>query len=110
MADVSSSSKEKREKREKKRQRDEKHRGSKKERKHRKVPPDFLCPITQEIMTDPVMALDGHSYERDAIQTWFGSGRSRIKSPLTNETLASDLITPNHTLRKVIQDFDAGSD
>ena len=110
VADVSSSSKEKREKREKKRQRDEKHRGSKKERKHRKVPPDFLCPITQEIMTDPVMALDGHSYERDAIQTWFGSGRSRIKSPLTNETLASDLITPNHTLRKVIQDFDAGSD
>eukprot|EP00621_Florenciella_sp_RCC1693_P014760 CAMPEP_0182536334 /NCGR_PEP_ID=MMETSP1323-20130603/19807_1 /TAXON_ID=236787 /ORGANISM="Florenciella parvula, Strain RCC1693" /LENGTH=596 /DNA_ID=CAMNT_0024746559 /DNA_START=78 /DNA_END=1868 /DNA_ORIENTATION=- len=110
VADVSSSSKEKREKREKKRQRDEKHRGSKKERKHCKVPPDFLCPITQEIMTDPVMALDGHSYERDAIQTWFGSGRSRIKSPLTNETLASDLITPNHTLRKVIQDFDAGSD
>lgn len=30
----------------------------------------FLCPITQEVMTDPVMTEDGHSYERDAIERW----------------------------------------
>lgn len=25
-------------------------------------PPDFICCITQEVMRDPVIALDGHSY------------------------------------------------
>lgn len=32
--------------------------------------PSFLCPITQQIMEDPVMTDDGHSYERDAIEQW----------------------------------------
>ena len=50
-----------------------------------RIPPDFICPITQEIMRDPVIALDGHSYERTAITQWFGLGR--IKSPLTNAPL-----------------------
>ena len=62
------------------------------------IPPDFVCPITQELMRDPVIALDGHSYERDAITQWFGQGR--IKSPLTNAPLGSRHLTPNHTLRK----------
>ena len=28
------------------------------------------CPITLEIMRDPVMAPDGHTYEREAIEAW----------------------------------------
>ena len=31
----------------------------------------FLCPITQEVMTDPVLTSDGHTYERDAIEHWY---------------------------------------
>lgn len=31
----------------------------------------FKCPLTQEIMEDPVMAADGHSYESSALQNWF---------------------------------------
>ena len=30
----------------------------------------FVCPITAEVMTDPVVCADGHSYERDAIEDW----------------------------------------
>eukprot|EP00567_Pseudictyota_dubia_P017663 CAMPEP_0197460846 /NCGR_PEP_ID=MMETSP1175-20131217/54991_1 /TAXON_ID=1003142 /ORGANISM="Triceratium dubium, Strain CCMP147" /LENGTH=172 /DNA_ID=CAMNT_0042996017 /DNA_START=34 /DNA_END=548 /DNA_ORIENTATION=+ len=30
----------------------------------------FLCPITREIMTDPVICADGHTYERHAIDMW----------------------------------------
>ena len=30
----------------------------------------FYCPITQDIMTDPVLTVDGHSYERAAIEEW----------------------------------------
>ena len=63
------------------------------------IPPDYLCPITYQLMTDPVIALDGHSYEREAIRQWFAQGEV-ITSPLTNERLESDALTPNHTLRK----------
>ncbi|NEJ83202.1 hypothetical protein GR268_42755, partial [Rhizobium leguminosarum] len=32
------------------------------------IPDECFCPITQEIMEDPVIAQDGHTYERTAIQ------------------------------------------
>jgi hypothetical protein len=32
----------------------------------------FVCPITSCVMTDPVTALDGHTYERSAIERWWG--------------------------------------
>lgn len=31
---------------------------------------DLLCPITQSFMEDPVLATDGHTYERTAIETY----------------------------------------
>jgi len=61
----------------------------------------FVCPITQEQMVDPVVALDGHSYSRAAIQDWFRQGR--LSSPCTNERLASDQLVPNHSLRKAME-------
>ena len=60
-----------------------------------------MCPITQEPMVDPVVALDGHSYSRGAIQDWFRRGR--LSSPCTNERLASDQLVPNHSLRKAME-------
>ncbi len=35
------------------------------------MPDDLLCPITHEIIIDPVIASDGHTYERVAIEEWF---------------------------------------
>ena len=35
------------------------------------LPPDLTCPITRQLFVDPVMAADGFSYERDAIEKWF---------------------------------------
>ncbi|KAJ1465225.1 hypothetical protein T484DRAFT_1865819 [Baffinella frigidus] len=29
-----------------------------------------LCPIFLEVMEDPVMTIDGHSYEHAAIEQW----------------------------------------
>ena len=34
----------------------------------------LLCPITQTAMSDPAVALDGHTYERRAIEQWFARG------------------------------------
>jgi hypothetical protein len=36
------------------------------------TPIDFGCPITHEMMVDPVVASDGHSYEREALMEILG--------------------------------------
>jgi len=59
-----------------------------------------LCPITQGVMTDPVIALDGHTYEKRAIEQWFSQGR--LTSPVTNLRLNSTTLVPNHALRGAI--------
>ena len=66
------------------------------------IPEDFLCPITQELMEDPVIAADGHSYERAAITLWLQGHHS---SPLTNQRLSHRMITENFTLKKAINAF-----
>ncbi|KAL9189553.1 hypothetical protein ACHAXT_009228 [Thalassiosira profunda] len=48
-------------------------------------PRELVCPITQELLRDPVVAEDGHTYERHSLATWFGMGRTR--SPVTNALL-----------------------
>ena len=42
--------------------------------------PAFVCPITNEIFIDPVIAEDGHTYERKAITDWL---QKNSISPLT---------------------------
>jgi hypothetical protein len=39
------------------------------------APQSYFCPITQEIMRDPVLLGDGHSYERLAILQWLQSSK-----------------------------------
>ena len=34
------------------------------------LPDEFFCPISHEVMGDPVVASDGYSYERVALQKW----------------------------------------
>eukprot|EP01048_Picozoa_sp_COSAG05_P028087 COSAG05_NODE_8531_length_695_cov_2.807047_1_plen_184_part_10 len=65
-----------------------------------KIPEDFICPITRELMTDPVMCADGHSYERDAITRWLTNSE---KSPNTGLALTHKKLTPNITLKKTIE-------
>ncbi|TKY58719.1 putative U-box domain-containing protein 50 [Spatholobus suberectus] len=66
------------------------------------VPSVFVCPILQKIMKNPHIAADGFSYELEAIEEWLQSGHDI--SP-KNLTLKHKLLTPNHTLRSLIQDW-----
>ncbi|CAH2039314.1 unnamed protein product [Thlaspi arvense] len=68
-----------------------------------KPPEDFLCPISMEIMRDPRVAADGHTYEAEAINTWIRRGGQN--SPKTGARLASHTLTPNYTLRSVINEW-----
>jgi len=51
---------------------------------------EFLCPISMEVMEEPVMIEDGTVYDRKSIVEWFRRGKRT--SPLTNLPLRS--ITP----------------
>ncbi|GBG66549.1 hypothetical protein CBR_g63131 [Chara braunii] len=62
----------------------------------------FICPITAEIMEDPVVAADGYTYERIGIEGWFIKHQT---SPMTNLKLPHKLLVPNHTLRSAIMEW-----
>lgn len=68
------------------------------------VLPELLCPITCEVMRDPVVAADGFSYEKSAILTWIGNGK--CTSPMTNEPLDDLNVRPNRTLALLIMRLD----
>ncbi|CAA0412230.1 unnamed protein product [Arabidopsis thaliana] len=67
------------------------------------IPSVFMCPILQEVMKNPHVAADGFSYELEAIQEWLSMGHDT--SPMTNLRLDYQMLTPNHTLRSLIQDW-----
>jgi len=66
------------------------------------VPPDFFCPITQDVMVHPYCTVDGFTYERHAIQTWL---LQHDTSPLTGLPLASDQLRPNLGLQEEIREW-----
>ncbi|XP_059116489.1 WD repeat, SAM and U-box domain-containing protein 1 isoform X1 [Peromyscus eremicus] len=64
------------------------------------IPDEFVCPITRELMKDPVIASDGYSYEREAMESWIH--KKKRTSPMTNLVLPSLVLTPNRTLKMAI--------
>ncbi|KAE8124190.1 hypothetical protein FH972_019096 [Carpinus fangiana] len=66
-------------------------------------PHDFRCPISLELMTDPVTVSTGQTYDRSSIEKWLRAGN--MLCPKTGEKLRSKELVPNSTLRKLIQQF-----
>jgi len=71
------------------------------------VPHSFMCPISQDIMEDAVIASDGHSYDRSQIERWFSTKKT---SPKTGAVLHSTALIPNHSLQQAIQEFASSFD
>eukprot|EP01083_Nonionella_stella_P176249 616155_1 len=46
------------------------------------IPKEFICPLTKQIMREPVKIFDDHSYEKEAIETYL---KQHNKSPITGE-------------------------
>mmetsp|Transcript_6818 Transcript_6818/g.17703 ORF Transcript_6818/g.17703 Transcript_6818/m.17703 type:complete len:157 (+) Transcript_6818:82-552(+) len=67
------------------------------------LPHSMRCPITGDPMRDPVVASDGHSYERVAIMRWLETAHAT--SPLTNLPLDHREVTTNHALREAIREL-----
>lgn len=66
------------------------------------VPDVFVCPITRELLHDPVMAADGFTYERRAIEQHLLKIGHR--SPKTNLQLTNKTLVPNVNLRIYIRE------
>ncbi|GLU02376.1 hypothetical protein SLE2022_196280 [Rubroshorea leprosula] len=64
------------------------------------VPDDFRCPISLELMKDPVIVSTGQTYERSCIEKWLGEGHGTC--PKTQQALTSTALTPNYVLRSLI--------
>ncbi|CAF2593036.1 unnamed protein product [Rotaria sp. Silwood2] len=71
-------------------------------------PPDdsVLCPITLELFRDPVLAQDGHTYERKAIVEWI---KKNGTSPITGEQISLEHLYPNYAIKKAVDHFETSS-
>ncbi|CAN4098849.1 unnamed protein product [Withania somnifera] len=64
------------------------------------IPDDFRCPISLELMKDPVIVSSGQTYERTSIEKWLEAGHTTC--PKTQQVLTSNAVTPNYVLRSLI--------
>ncbi|XP_065856259.1 U-box domain-containing protein 11-like [Euphorbia lathyris] len=67
------------------------------------IPDDFLCPISLELMRDPVIVATGQTYERSYIQRWIDTGNATC--PKTQQKLEHLTLTPNYVLRSLIMQW-----
>lgn len=61
----------------------------------------LCCPISQEIMLDPVIVSDGYTYERKNIKKWFSENHD--SSPMTKKK--SHIIDQNNTLKIAAREY-----
>ena len=71
-------------------------------RRNEKLTDGMCCPISLELMRDPVICADGHSYERANIEDWFKRSNS---SPKTGADLEHKFLIPNVNLRNIIETY-----
>lgn len=64
------------------------------------IPDDFRCPISLDLMKDPVIVATGQTYERGYIEMWLEAGHDTC--PKTQQKLANKSLTPNYVLRSLI--------
>nr|GMC79164.1 U-box domain-containing protein 16 [Ipomoea batatas] len=64
------------------------------------IPADFRCPISLDLMRDPVVASTGQTYDRSSIALWIESGHNTC--PKTGQTLTSPELIPNLALKNLI--------
>ncbi|XVE72927.1 hypothetical protein DITRI_Ditri11bG0076900 [Diplodiscus trichospermus] len=64
------------------------------------IPPLFLCPLSLELMQDPVIVASGQTYDRASIQKWFDTGLTIC--PKTHQTLTHTNLIPNYMVKAMV--------
>lgn len=67
----------------------------------------FHCPITFNLIFDPVIDPEGNTYERVAAENWISVNGN---SPVTRSTLTVEELYPNHVIRRLLEEEKNKSD
>lgn len=67
------------------------------------APYEYLCPLTLDVMDDPVMSKYGQSFERSEILEWLKAGHGVC--PLSRRPLSLQDLVTNHGLRMRISEW-----
>ncbi|KAL9260947.1 U-box domain-containing protein [Drosera capensis] len=66
-------------------------------------PERFRCPLSKQVMRDPVVIASGQTYDRPFIQKWLNTGQRTC--PQTQQVLSHRLLAPNHLIKEMISDW-----
>ncbi|ESW12693.1 hypothetical protein PHAVU_008G134400 [Phaseolus vulgaris] len=66
-------------------------------------PDEFKCPLSKELMRDPVIVASGQTYDRSFIQKWLNAGNRTC--PRTHQVLSHTVLTPNHLIREMVEQW-----
>ncbi|KAJ1703802.1 hypothetical protein LUZ63_003581 [Rhynchospora breviuscula] len=72
------------------------------------IPADFCCPLSLNLMSDPVIVSSGQTYERVFIRKWLDLGYTVC--PKTRNTLAHTNLIPNYTVKQLIANWCESND
>jgi hypothetical protein len=67
--------------------------------------PNYVCPITHQVMHEPVVAADGFAYEKLAFQIWLEKNPDGARSPMTSVELEHRSVTQDRLLRTMIDEY-----
>ncbi|KHN07831.1 U-box domain-containing protein 13 [Glycine soja] len=67
------------------------------------IPDEFRCPISLELMKDPVIICTGQTYDRSCIKKWLEAGHRTC--PMTQQILSTSILIPNHALYGLISSW-----
>jgi len=71
------------------------------------TPAHFICPLSKEIMTEPVTTITGHNYDKSSILNYFSQfvETELVPSPHDNTVMMNKGIFPNISLQNEIIEF-----
>jgi len=68
-----------------------------------KIPEYLLCENSKEIMTDPVITSEGHTYDKDELEKFISI--NGYKDPVTGNQIDKNLIIKNINILQCLEDF-----
>ena len=67
------------------------------------VPQYLICPITDDLMEEPVVLQSGFTYEKSAVKKHFETNGDHC--PMTRDWVDVDKLVPNNSIKQATEDF-----
>ncbi|XVF24163.1 hypothetical protein REPUB_Repub13aG0103700 [Reevesia pubescens] len=67
------------------------------------VPDEFRCPISLDLMKDPVIVQSGHTFDRSSIAQWINTGHQTC--PKSGQMLIHMALIPNYALKSLMHQW-----